>query len=536
MAQKYTKEKGGNEMKKVLKFALVLLMMVTVLVACDSSKKETGRETVEDFTFIVRLGGDPTNFHPNLRSDDNAWPINQNIYNRLVKLGPKDNVLPDLAYEWEFSEDGLTLTFKLHEGVKWHDGEPFTSADVKWTYDTLIAETWRSSSSLDAIESIEIPDDYTVVMHLSYADASLISKLSWYGTFIMPKHLYEGTDQATNPYNQTPIGTGPFKFVSWDKGVSVTLERNDDFFGEEKAHIKTLIFSIIPDPNTAYQALLNGEIDYMNAVPAAEVGALEGNEDYTLIRTLGINRTYLTFNWNDPIVGNILVRQAIAYAVNQTAICARTCGAGSKAETFLSPVFVDYVDETYKLPETDLEKAMALLEEAGYTKDANGYYFELTLTHFEDGNWSEVVAIIKANLDEIGIKVTIESMEVAAWQVKVMDNVDFQMTMLAGYQGPDVSGIYGRVHTDGSTNIAKYSNPELDELLTQGNAETNPEKRKAIYVEVQRILSEDLPLVLLIDNGYEYALKNEYYGYPIQVPDKAASSEYTYVIKYADGE
>jgi len=281
---------------------------------------------------------------------------------------------------------------------------------------------------------------------------------------------------------------------------------------------------------------LNGEIDYMNAVPAAEVGALEGNEDYTLIRTLGINRTYLTFNWNDPIVGNILVRQAIAYAVNQTAICARTCGAGSKAETFLSPVFVDYVDETYKLPETDLEKAMALLEEAGYTKDANGYYFELTLTHFEDGNWSEVVAIIKANLDEIGIKVTIESMEVAAWQVKVMDNVDFQMTMLAGYQGPDVSGIYGRVHTDGSTNIAKYSNPELDELLTQGNAETDPVKRKAIYVEVQRILSEDLPLVLLIDNGYEYALKNEYYGYPIQVPDKAASSEYTYVIKYADGE
>jgi ABC-type dipeptide transport system, periplasmic component len=523
-------------MKKVLKLSLVLLIMVTVLVACSSPKKDPGRETVEDFTFIVRLSGDPTNFHPDLRTDDAAWPINQNLFNRLIKLGPKDNVVPDLAYEWEFSDDGLTLTFKLHENVKWHDGEPFTSADVKWTYDTMFEEDWRASTTLASIESIEIPDDYTVVMHLSYADASIISKLSWYGTFIMPKHLYEGTDQATNPYNQTPVGTGPFKFVSWDKGVSVTLERNDDFFGEEKAHIKTLIFSIIPDQNTAYQALLNGEIDYMDAVPSAVVGDLADDPNYTLVRQLGINRTYVTFNWTDPILSDIRIRQAIAYAINQKSICERTCGAGQQSETFISPVFVDFVDDTYKLPETDLEKAIALIEEAGYTKGSDGFYFEITLTFFISGNWEEVVAIIKANLAEVGIKVTLEAMEVAAWQVKVMDNYDFEMTMLAGYQGPDVSGVYNRVHTDGNTNIAKYSNPELDALLVQGNAETDPEKRAAIYSEVQRIMSEDLPLILILDNGYEYAFKNEFSGYPLQVPDKAASSEYTYVIKYADGE
>jgi len=520
-------------MKKILKLSLVFIMMATLLVGCGPSGGGSTAETVEDFTFISRINGDPTNFHPDMRADDNAWPINQNVFNRLVKLGPKDNVLPDLAYEWYFNEDSTVLTFKLHEGVKWHDGELLTSADVKWTYETMFEESWRSSVSLASIDTIETPDDYTVVMNLKYPDAGIISQLSWYATFIMPKHLYEGTDQATNPYNQAPVGSGPFKFVSWDKGVSVTLERNDEFFGD-KPHIKTLIFSIIPEEATAYQALLNGEIDYMGAVPATEVGKLEGNSDFNLIRTLGINRTYVTFNWEDPIVGDPLVRRAIAHAINQQSIYDRVGGAGQKCTTFLSPVFTDFVDENYLLPETDLAKAEALLQEAGYTKNADGFYFDITLTFFKSSNWEDVVAIIKANLAEVGINVNIEMMEVAAWQTKVMDNDDFQVTMLAGYQGPDVSGIGGRVETGGSTNIANYSSPEMDALIHAGKSTTDLEERKVIYSEIQRIMEEEMMMVLLLDNGYEYALNSSYTGFPIQVPDKAASSEFTYVEKFAD--
>lgn len=526
-------------MKKFMKLMLVFTLLAALFAGCSpkSSDSGSGSEggtvgTVEDFTFIVRVGGDPTNFHPDYKSDDFAWPINQNIFNRLVKLGPKDNVLPDLAHDWEYSEDGMTLTFYLNEGVKWHDGEPFSSADVKWTYDTLIAEAWRSSSSLDAIDSIETPDDNTVVMNLKYPDGTLVSKLAWYGTFIMPKHLYEGTDTATNPYNQNPVGTGPFKFVSWDKGVSVTLERNDEFWGD-KPHMKTLIFSIITDENTAYQALINGEIDYMGALPTAEVNSLDNDPNYTIIQQLGINRTYVTFNSASEIFSDPLVRQAVAYAIDQKSIYDRVGGAGQQSETFISPVFTDFVDENYKMPETDVDKAMELLEQAGYTKDASGYYFEVELTLFESGNFKDIGTIIQANLAKAGIKVKLNVMEMAAWQTKVMDNSDFEMTMLAGYQGPDVSGIYGRIHTDGTTNLMKYSNSELDELLVQGNAETDLATRKEIYSKIQAIMAEDLPLVLILDNGYKYAVKNDYIGLPIQMPDKAASSEYTYVEKLA---
>lgn len=517
-------------MKKYFKLFTVILITIALLVACGGGGGGGGSAD-DDFTFVVALNGDPNNFHPDAKSDDYAWPINQNLFNRLVKLGPNDNVLPDLAKTWEFSDDGLELTFHMHEGVKWHDGEDLTADDVVWTYETMLEESWRSSASLGAVDSIVAEDDHTVVFHLEYPDAAIVSVLSWYGTFIMPKHLYDGTDQGTNPHNQKPVGSGPFKFVDWDKGTSVTLERNDDFFGDTP-YIKTLIFSIIPDQNTAYQAFLKGEIDHLGgAVPSANVGELADDDDYLLHHALGINRTYVTFNFADDIVGDVKVREAIAYAIDQQSIFDRTGGAGEKAVNLLSPVFEDFVDTQYALPETDLAKAEELLEEAGYTKGSDGYYFKLTLTFFESGNWADVVSIIKANLDKVGIKVDIEAMEMAAWQTKVLENQDYQMTMLAGYQGPDVSAISGRIRSTGSTNVAGYNNPELDKLLADGAAETDLAKRQEIYSEVQRIMLEDLPLVLLIDNGYEYAFKKEFIGYPTLEKDRAASAEYTYVQK-----
>lgn len=513
-------------MKKLLA-VLAACTMVMSLTACGGNGSGTSNSEDKQ-TLVTVLTGDPASFHPDFKADDYSWPVNQNIFNRLVKLGPGNRINLDLAKSYDFSEDGLTLTFNLHENVKWHDGQAFSSADVKWTYDTLMAEQWSKSDNFTNVASIEAPDDNTVVFNLKTPDVSIVSKLSWYGTFIMPKHLYENTDQATNEYNFKPVGTGPYKLVEYQKGVQIKLERNDDFFGE-KAKTKTLIYSIIPDTTTALQAFVNGEVDYFVEIPAANADDFDSNPDYTVYPELGINRSYLTFNLANENFSKPEVRQAIALGVDRQAIWDRTAGGkGQVAETFISPVFTDFADTTYKMPDRDIAKAQQLLEQAGYTKNAEGFYFSTKLTYFSDGSNKEVADIIKENLKEIGIKVESDMMEMAAWIEKVQQNSDFELTMLAGFQGPDVSGISGRLQSGSSMNIAKYNNPTMDALLAEGVTKTDVKERAAVYSEIQRIMSEDMPMVLLIDNGYKYPIKNTLQGTPQQVPELVASSEMTY--------
>lgn len=515
-------------MKKLLTLLLCLVLGLS-LAACggsgDTTTGEGNGDGAANTTLVVGLGGDPQSFHPDYKSDDNAWPINQNIFNRLVKLGPNDNVVLDLAESYEFSGDGLTLTFHLRDGVKWHDGEPFTSADVKWTYDTMKAEVWSKADSLANVESIECPDDLTVVMNLYTSDVSIISKLSWYGTFILPKHLYEGQDTATCEYNMAPVGTGPFKFVSMETGVSVTLEANEEFFGGAPA-IKTLIYSIIPDENTSFEAYVNGELDYPYSIPSANVHDFDDNPEYTVYEYLSINRTYVTINFKNDKVNDPAIRQAIALGVDRPGMYNRTMnGVGGVATTFVSPVFTQFADQQYQMPERDIEGAIKVLEDAGYTRNADGYFMELNFDVFISGNFVDIANIFKANMEEIGIKVNVNALEMGAWQDKVIVNHDFEITMLAGYQGPDVSGLSGRIHTTGGTNIGQYSNPEVDRLLDLAITQSDVTERAATMSEVQRIMAEELPLILLIDNGSKLPIRNTLTGTPRQLPDELASSE-----------
>lgn len=516
-------------MKKFIKVILALTAFIFIAPTFTSLA-----QAQEEFVFIVRSNGDPSSFNPVMRSDDNAWPINQNIFNRLVKLNANDSYVADLAESWEYSDDNMQLTFHLHEGVTWHDGEPFSSEDVKWTYDTIIEESWAKSDTFDTVESIDTPDENTVVFNMKQPDASFISKVAWYATFILPKHLYEGTDYATNPHNQDPIGTGPFKFEDYQTGVAVTLTKNEDYF-KEIPEIDTLIFSIIPEDSTAYQALLSGEIDYMSALPSAEANSLDDNEDFEIVQQLGINRTYLTYNLEVEELQDIEVRKAMSLAINRQGIWDRVAnGTGQVADTFISPVFEEYVNEDYLLPEPNTEEAIKTLEDAGYERNENGYFFEFTLDAFEDGNFGDIATIVRDNLEQAGIGVTLNLMEYSAWQTKVMDDADFELSMLAGYQGPDISGIAGRVSSTGSTNIAGYSNPEMDEALLAGAEESDVEARKPHYDTVQRLMSEDLPIILLIDNGYKIPIHKDFTGLPEQEHDRAASSEMTYVRRTAE--
>ncbi|SHK06092.1 ABC transporter substrate-binding protein [Paramaledivibacter caminithermalis] len=248
--------------RKILLTIMILGLVALIVVGCSSTDKETGKEKADggkEKVLIVRAIGDPMSFNPDTLADDNAYPIVQNLYNRLVKLDASKQIIPDLAKEWKVSEDGLSITFLLREDAKWHDGKPVTSKDVKYTFDTIKEnDTYYFSSRLNIVDSIEAPDQYTVKFNMNKPDVSFIADLGWYATFILPEHIFN-TDQKweDNPASKNPVGSGPFKFSKFKQGESITLIPNEDYH-EGAPKLDKLIFSIIPDDATAIQALING--------------------------------------------------------------------------------------------------------------------------------------------------------------------------------------------------------------------------------------------------------------------------------------
>lgn len=526
-------------MRKSFKILAALLSTTLLLGGCQSGgnnsspSTNSGTDTIDTVgTFITRVEGDPSSFNPDMKSDDYLWPMAQNLFNRLYKQAPGDIPIPDLATSYEWSDDNMTLTFHLRDGVKWHDGEPLTSKDVKWTYDTIIENKWAKSDTFSNVDTIEAPDDLTVVFNMKNPDAGLVPLMSWYATFILPEHIWNDPqypDFSKNPAMQKPIGSGPFKFVEYKSGQSVILERNEEFFGGAP-EIDRLIFQIIPDANTAVEAFKNGEIDYLPSVPTANQHDFDNDPNYEVYSFLSINRTYLTFNMEKEPFNNPKLRQAVAYAIDRKAIVDRLGnGISALPEYFISPLFKEYLNDDYKLPERDIAKAQTLLEECGLKKNSDGYYLSVTLDAFDSGNFKDVASIVQSSLKEAGIKVDLNMMEYAAWGDQVKQGRNFNMTMLAGYQGPDISGIYSRVGINGSNNFMGYVNNQIEAALNKGAQNADPSIRKEAYDEVQQIMSEDMPLVLLLDNGQVIPVKSKFEGTPYQVPDKAATNEFTYV-------
>ena len=305
-------------MKKLTKLLAAMMVACLTMAGCaGGGGTDQKDQAVPQDVLIVNVTGDPQSFNPDMKSDDYAWPINQNIYIRLVKLNSDDQVIPDLAESWEFSDDGMKLTFHLKKDVKWHDGEPFSSEDVKWTFDKIRTEGYQSNS-FKQLSEITCPDENTVVFHLSEPNSGIVATIGWLGTFIMPKHIYDTPeyDWSTNPANFQPVGTGPFKFVSYEKSVAIRMERNEDYF-KGAPYIDELIVSIIPDESTAFQAWQNGEVDdILGKAPSSEIAALKQDPNYNVYQYVATGRVYLSFNLKEGPFADVRVRQAVDMALN----------------------------------------------------------------------------------------------------------------------------------------------------------------------------------------------------------------------------
>ena len=474
-------------------------------------------------TAILALSGEPQSFQPDFQGDDNLWPIACNLYNSLFSLDNDFNVIPELATGYEVAADGLSITIPLNPLASWHDGTPLTSADVKYTLEQIVASPEATASSLiNAIASVATPDPHTAVLELSRPSASVIGFLSWYGVFILPAHIYEGTDWATNPANQAPVGSGPFRFVSYEPGATVELEANTAYFGEGP-YLERLIYQIIPDPNTQVQSLLNGEIDFVDGIPNAQAPTFETNPEFQLAGKIYPSPFYIGLNLARPPLDNVDVRRAIGMAVDRDQIVSTALGGYGTAENRYYPSVIEWASNPEAIaPATDVEGANALLDAAGVSLQGESR-FPVQLLYFT--GWQEAAdtaTVLREQLAAIGVAVELVVLEFAAWDEQMAAG-DFDLSLQGGFQGPDPANLAVRWGTGNTLNRWSYSNPEFDDLLVQGDSATSQEERIPSYFRAQEILAEDVPSIPLALQTFFAGFTSRLSGVWLDSDDPAAA-------------
>lgn len=523
--------------KKTMASVAIALSVVLLLVGCGGKQNESdanknGGSGNGGGTFIIRTVGDPMSFNPVMNADDNGYPIFQNMFLRLCALDAgKQNLVPEAAKEWSYNDDATELTFILRDDIKWTDGEKLTSEDVKYTFDTIkVNPSYYFSSNMQNVASIETPDEYTVVFKLSQPDASFVKLLGWYATFIIPEHVYNnGQDWAENPANNNPVTSGPFKFEEYKQGESVTLVRNDDF--PEPAKLDKLVFSVIPDEATAIQAVKNGEIDFFENFPPSSLEELEADENLRVVINEYPSPIRMVFNLETEILSDPAVRKAIAYAINRDEISEKVFQGVQKAEYSMYPSMMEWAANTENTaPEFNIAKAIEILEEAGYTKDADGFYIRgLTIDTFEGNGFPDTVKLLKATLAEVGIEAELNVQEYNSWSQKVGDNRDFMIELQGGFMGPDPAALATRVQTGMTFNWGSYSNTEVDELLQKGAATGNQDERAGYYKEAQKILAEELPYVNIVSFAGPEVNSTRFINLPYDGQGKWGWADYSHV-------
>jgi peptide/nickel transport system substrate-binding protein len=457
---------------------------------------------------ILKVGmqADPTSLDPQKISLTAAFHVTEQIYSRLVRLKPDLTVEPDLAEKWDISADGKTYTFTLRKGVTFHSGRAVTSADVKYSFDRLTDKATASpnASLLASVESINTPDDGTVVITLKQADASFLTNLTGQPTDI----VNHDTVQQFGDLSQHADGTGPFKFKEYVPNTRVVLERNADYWESGKPYVDGVEMTIAPDDTARTAALRSGTVDFIEYAPLKDIDTLKSDTSVVLagdqntnIRFIGLNVTRKPFN-------DLRVRQAVAAAIDRDAVLGpAVSGFGIPSIELFPPGY--WAATGIKPSPPDIAKAKQLLADAGY---ANG--FNTTILSWSQYSFlSNSAVVVQDQLKQIGISADMNLEENAAYLKDFLgNNFDLTVTGVSGYVDPN--DIYLRYFgTDQPSNAVRYSNPKADELIAQGVATTDQAKRKEIYGQLQQVLLDDLPWVnLYIAQQFE-AMKGYVKGY-----------------------
>jgi peptide/nickel transport system substrate-binding protein len=494
---------------------------------------------------IVGLATDPAGLNIGLTTNLSESMVTAGIFNKLVRLGADESFLPELAESWEVAEDGMSYTFHLDDGITWHDGTPFTSADVKFTIEEITRPFHPQGNTLETVASVETPDDNTVVVNLTEPGEPVLVFLAL-RTYILPKHLYEGTDIRENPANVTPVGTGPFKFVEWERGSHITLERNEDYFQEGMPYLDQMIYQILPDASSRVLALETGQVDYLtHDIPSTSLDTLGANPDIVVSNegvSSIVNIGQMMLNHDREPYSDVNVRKALTMALDKDFIAERaTLGAFERADGPIhSATAWAYDADAITLYPYDVAAAEALLDEAGYPRGADGTRFTMELL-VPRGREDQMRAgdIIAELYKAIGVNVTINLLDAAALSEVSYVNRNFDAMINTVTTGPDPSiGVQRQYVTSNIrpvpfTNAAGYSNPDVDALFAEAAIEVDRATRAEIYSEVQRLLTEDAPVIWLWDTTPYSAWRNTFTNIH---NDSAAANYYLWSAWWTEGE
>lgn len=469
-------------------------------------------------TLVVAVSGDPGHLNPGITTGFEVHAVADSIFNGLVGLDDNANPMPDLATSWEVSDDGRTYIFHLAEGVTWHDGEPFTSADVEFTFEEILLRYHsRTKAGLEnVLASIDTPDDTTVVFHFAQPYAPLLQRLNVTEAPILPKHIYERVgDIQTAEANLEPIGTGPFVFREYVTDDHVTLARNENYFKDSLPYLDEVVFRVIPDQNTQLLALEQGEVDFIWRVPGGEIERLRASDEIDLYSLNsgpggGFCVVTLTFNLQREIFEDIRVRRAIAHTIDRQQIVDQVIfGQGSAATgPISSQMSFAYTPDVTQYAH-DPEAAASLLDEAGYPASGGNDRFGFTLLHFP--SFSKYGEVIRQNLAEIDVDVELVPLDRSAFLPRVFGERNFDTNIISYCNNTDPTIGVSRMYVSDNigdipfSNGAAYVNPEIDRLFQEAAQETIPAARGEIYGEIQRILTEDLPYWWLVETQFTAA-------------------------------
>lgn len=515
--------------KKYLMMLLTLVLALLMLAACSSDgdskaesdkddsaeKEEASGEPQFGGDLVVGMTADPDTLNPLVSNTTPGNWVNTLIYPKLMTMDENNQKVPYLAESVDVSDDGLTVTFKLREGLKWQDGNPITSADVKFTGEMLYEHQLQWTADIfSKVKSTETPDDLTVVYTLEEPYPAFSGALG-YWVRIVPKHIWEEVEDPANFANSEPVGAGPFKLVKWEHGQYVELEAVDEWFAapEGKPYLDKVTFKIYPDINTMVLALQSGDIDVTaHDIPTSALNQFTDDKVYEVVQTPSLGYAYYSFQLNpaEPSpTADRNFRQAMATATDRESILNVALeGAGMHIDTPISPIYEDWVNPDAQAPAYDIDAAKELLASSGYEDtdgdgvlnapaEFGGKNVELKLTYDAASSFHQKTAkILETNAAEIGVTLVLDPVEYNTLSAKIFGENDFDMHIGKWGAFDEPTETFNNLfNSEASLNFMGLNDPKIDELASGANYAASEEEAREYVMQAQEWFVEEFPVV-----------------------------------------
>ncbi len=468
----------------------------------DNSSGKSGGDTELTYVSLTDVVG----LSPILTNDSASANVINQVYETLFKRNPETLEIEPLLAESYEQPDENTWIFHLKQDITFHDGTPFNGEAVKYTFEKIRDPETASprASLMEPIDTITVVDDYTVKITTKYPYGSFLASLAHENTAIVSP-----TADKKQDLMKEPVGTGPFKFVSWTSGDQVVLEANSDYHDGEP-ELKKVTFKVVPEISTAISMLQAGEAQFVDNIPVEQMSRVESLNNVNVDNIDGTSVYYLTFNFSKEDNQDSEFRKAVASAIDRDAIISKLGGLGIKSDSILGPKVFGYKNsEDNAGTPYDLNTAKELVKKNGYDKR------EVTLLTPNRGNFQLMAEVVQAQLADAGFKVKIENMEWATYlEAAKTGKYDLIFLSWANVTGDGSEMFYPNFHSDniGSSNRAQYDNPEFDKIVENSRTTTDQEKRLEYLDQANKVLLDDNAAIVLYHGKVTTALDKSYSG------------------------